>query len=359
VTRTWTHDGLTIDVDADPDEIAWLDEWFAPACVTASAAPDVRVVCDDALEAGQLATATGEPVTFAFDSGLVRWPASAVPGGLRLYDPRGLVAVTVSEDRREVRVHRSRVPVAWRLRLLRIVREFAHNHSIATGGLPLHAAAIAVHGRAIAIAGPRGSGKTTTALRLLQSPGVSYLSNDRIVVRAVAAPQAIAVPSVVAIRAGTRAVLPQLAERLSGSGDFCEHAAERGRRPFTPPSALGDTWYVSPRQLCDALGCSMEGRAALAAVVFPSSDRSSAMRVRRLGPEAAARMLAESVLCRRSGSLASDVFRVSPHGGAARAQIDAMCRELSASVACFDVALPDAVSQDDGTLLSACLEGTA
>ena len=69
-----------------------------------------------------------------------------------------------------------------RVRLMRVVREYFHNAALHAGGLVLHAAAVVHDGRAIAVAGRKGAGKTTMLLRLLRDANASFLSNDRVLV---------------------------------------------------------------------------------------------------------------------------------------------------------------------------------
>ena len=71
--------------------------------------------------------------------------------------------------------------VRVRASLLRVVREFAMNHSHGRG-LFLHASAVATEGGALVIAGPKAAGKTTLLTYLLSDRAGHYLSNDRVLV---------------------------------------------------------------------------------------------------------------------------------------------------------------------------------
>ena len=68
----------------------------------------------------------------------------------RVYEPLRLEG-THALDGREVRVRYHANPLVARFALMRVVREYAHNHSVRTGGVMLHAAAVTFGDFAIAI----------------------------------------------------------------------------------------------------------------------------------------------------------------------------------------------------------------
>ena len=187
----------------------------------------------------------GRRVAFAFDSGPITLSEVAVAGGTRFHDPVLDVAFDVSHDGFEttIRFDESRRRDA-RLALMRVVREYVHNHAVGTGRVILHAAAVATRQGAVALAGLKNAGKTTLALQLLSAaPEVGYLSNDRLLV-APGEELAHGIPTVVAVRPGTRQLLPALTSRLESAGDFRASATERKAGWPAPPASRRDVWVL-------------------------------------------------------------------------------------------------------------------
>ncbi len=78
-----------------------------------------------------------------------------------------------------------------------------------------HAAALTDGRRTLAIAGVSGGGKSTAVLRMLDIEGTSYVSNDRLLVRAGTPPDALGIPKLPRINPGTILHNPRLASMLS------------------------------------------------------------------------------------------------------------------------------------------------
>ncbi len=352
--RAFAHDGLAISVDAPEADITWLEEFLWPAFDVVAAEPAAaRVSFESAADPGVESPGTGERAAFTLDAAPIRLPESPITGGTRLRDAIRAVTFDVTDGGRDVRIRYAASPLDARMRLMRVVREYAHNHSVRNGGLMLHAAAISIDGRAVAIAGPKGAGKTTLALRLLAMPGVSYVSNDRLLVRD---DRALAVPTVVALREGTRTLMPELAARLRDCGDFRQHPEERRARGPSAPIVIGETWHVSPRQLCAALDRPLLASAPLAALVFLTPDRSGPRPVRRLSTVEAAEALKSARLCRHSRHT-SDVFVTGPGSDPANHQVDAWCQAVASRVVCVACAWRgDAAADVVPALLDACIE---
>jgi hypothetical protein len=357
LTAAFACDGFVIAVDAPDPEQSWLDEFLGPAFRRLAGQPgDVCVTFEAGTGDTDGAWDAGTRVAFALDSGPIRLPESPIPGGTRFHDARGAVDfdVTSGGSKVHVRYHASRLDA--RVRLMRVVREYAHNHSVCTGGVVLHAAGLTVGGVAVAVAGSKYAGKTTVALRLLALPGAAYLSNDRVLVRPGRETGALAIPTVIGIREGTRVLMPGLAGLLQSGGDFRENAGERQARGPRAPDTVGETWHVGPAQLCAALGRSRDASAPLAAVLFPTGDRTSTSYCRRLGHAEASAALGDALLCRRSGHYASEVFVASPDSPPNGAHMESRCRDLASRVACFACALPgDGAVEDAASLLRECL----
>jgi len=334
MTRTFVHDGLRINVGGPDEDVAWLEEFLEPSFQTTSDGPVDATV---SFESGG-APVAWEPdrtvCAFALDSGPRHLAACGTDSGLRLRDPTSAVVYDVSERGRSVRLRLDGNRLDARARLFRVVREFAHNHSLRTGGMILHAAAVEIGGAAVAIAGAKSAGKTTLALRMLMGLSAGYLSNDRVVVRNAGSPTALGIPTVVAIRGGTRALFPGLSARLATSGDFRVRAAARRDHGGM---LEGATWRLGADQLCAAIGCTRVAGAPLAAVLFPSPWPDGRDGIRRLDHNEARAALRSALLCRVSGTYVSDVFVATDGAPPTAGELDARCDMVAATVPCVRV----------------------
>ncbi len=93
-----------------------------------------------------------------------------------------------------------------------------------------HAAALAGHGKGLAIAGLSGGGKSTAVLRMMELAGTAYVSNDRLLLRPGTPPRALGIPKLPRINPGTILHNPHLAPMLS--------EARRAELAALPPDAL-------------------------------------------------------------------------------------------------------------------------
>ena len=223
---------LAILVAAPADDARWIEEFFGDSYTATgneTALAGVRFASEAHAPAGDVPA--GDRLAFALDSGPIRLPAYRSSAHERLVEPDTGIAYEVSNEGSRVTVRYgdcSQARPTARVRLMRVVREYFHNASLQAGGVVLHAAGVVTDGRAIASAGRKGAGKTTTLLRILRDAHTSFLSNDRVLVTGDLTPQAQSIPTVVSLRDGTLGLLPDLATRLSQAGDFRSHQAERG-----------------------------------------------------------------------------------------------------------------------------------
>lgn len=360
MTRAFEQAGVTVVVEAPDADIRWLEEFLLPAyrvvdakAAIAGGAPVVRVDTGALTPAGD--ERAGARVLFAFDASPVRLPEAPIPGGTRFRDLALGVVFDVIDDGRSTTI---RFPPgarsAGRLALMRVVREHAHNHTLRNGGVVLHAAAVVTRAGALAIAGPRTAGKTTLLLRLLAEPEVGYLANDRVAAAPTGGP-AHGIPTVIALRPGTRVLLPALAERLATAGNFHAHSGERTEGGPAAPAVWRDSWYFSPSQLCAALGTTAHGAAPLAAVALVGATRGDRRRVRRLTEGETQSRLPDAVLCHRSGHFVSDVFAAATGPAPDVEAMAERCLGLAARVACFEVSMGEELQAGDGAeVLRAC-----
>ncbi|HXE80794.1 MAG TPA: ABC transporter ATP-binding protein [Vicinamibacterales bacterium] len=197
----------------------------------------------------------------------------------------------------------------------------------------LHSAGLTTEGRAIAIAGPKGAGKTTLLLQLLASGRARYLCNDRLAVDPISG-RARAVPTIVAIRDGTRQLAPGLAAALNRAGDFRLNDRERAAMT-SPPASRAGVWHFSPAQVAAATSCKMDVEAPLSAVVVitGTGERTAPTPI---PASDAARVLAEHTIGARSSCYTSEVFSP-PATPVGAERIRARCEQLAHRVRMFAI----------------------
>ncbi len=362
MTALFAHRDLVIAVDADDDDVHWLREFLGTSFATlapGSARPTAAVTFGPG---PGLPTRAGTwRVVFALDAEPVRLLTTETHAGLELDDPVRAMSYVVSPgglgtvatyrgDRGHARVH-----------LMRVVREYAHNHAVATGDLVLHAAAVVTRGRAVAIAGPKGTGKTTFMLRCLEIDGVTFLSNDRVVVCTADTPgrplAATAMPTVVSIRSGSRVLLPKMTPRLQDCGDFRLTRTSRALVGPSPPISWGDAWHLGPSQLCEAIDREAAAASPIGAVLFLEASTDTRVSLHRLVTDDAADRLRESVLGARAGVYASEVFTTRDTRDLGPETFEARCRRMAEQVPCFSGRLPVEHETDEiDQVLRRCLE---
>jgi hypothetical protein len=291
--RTFHYAGLSVRAEAaDAGALDWLGEFLAPAYTPAVdhgavAAWTVRLEIDPPRYAhctGQ--SRRGEAVAFLLDSGPARLPLHDAGGpGLLADDAELGVCYRVEAAGAGARVlvlagnGRARVRSA----LMRPLRELGMDAARQRGGLLLHAAACALHGRAVLIVGPKEAGKTSLLTYLLgagrragdgagDGAGAALLGNDRLLIEATGAgARARGVPTVVSIRRGTLALFPALWQqvrqarfRLHATLAECADAAAPPARLW-PDGRLG----LTAAQYCAACGCGAAASAPAALLLFP------------------------------------------------------------------------------------------
>lgn len=303
--RTLAYGALGIGVVAENDgHLAWLEEFLLPTFVAGDAgAPDVTValVVDKPRHRAETEawSARGEIDCFALDSTVLSLPVRHEAGGafvVRDEQFGTFYRVDRAARRVEVLTHRDRP--ALRTPLMRIVREIAMNHARRRGELFLHAASIAVDGRAALFCGVKNAGKTTLLVHAMTALGAGYLGNDRAVVTFDdALPRVRGMPSIVTVRPPTLGLLPAFRERLDASGYHSRATlAELVDGTASPPVTFSDgRTGLTPLQLARLAGSERVVAATAHAIAFPSvTGRPGPLRVRPLDTAVAAERLAGS-----------------------------------------------------------------
>lgn len=272
VTLRWA--GLTMRViSPDRRAIDWLVEFLAPY---AEEGHDGDADVDLRLEAASPDRRPGLPGrppdgvadAFILDTRVIRLPywecgeqrvAIDADRGVRLEMAPGRVTITAARDG------------ALRIAALRTLREMATAEWQRDGGRLVHAAALAVDGSVILIAGPKGSGKTTLLVHALGLARARYVANDRVVVHvADGSIEAHGIPTVVSHRSGTLplAMLQAAARRGYAATLTLAEARGSGRDPGHEVPSL------SPAQLCRLTGVPRVAGGRIGAVLLPMVDPS-------------------------------------------------------------------------------------
>lgn len=308
-----------IDVDADDRAAArWLAEFLSPWFERREPGQGeflVRQTCSAPLFAGlarrQAAVRTAPVACFALDSRVVELP------GWREEDGHTVIADAYSNCFHVLRPPSVEIigrPGTRRIRvgLMRAVRELAAARILGNENmLDLHAAAFAVGDRSVLLVGQKRAGKTTLLVSVLKAGRGALVANDRVFVDLNEHPgQARGVPTLVAVRAGTLAIFPDLQAGLPPRPALM-HAGELETpdastvEDSNPSAEFG----LSSTQLARRLSVPIVPCAPLAAVLFPEiSAAVDTWSLEPVDPLEGAAQLHECAYGARSGPRLPTVF---------------------------------------------------
>jgi hypothetical protein len=348
-SRTFHFEGLRIRLECeDASLLDWTTEFLAPACTVRDGDPPdvvVTLVLDSAQYADLLSEDAGRPqrelVCFVQDGGATRVRARRGDGGEEVcHDPQLRSFYVAAQDRTRFGLVAGGDRAHARVAAMRVLRELAMAHVHGRGRLLVHGAAVAVAERGIVISGPKSSGKTTLLTYVLDDGRGAYVANDRVVVdtRTPSFPVR-GIPTIVNYREGTRDWFPAFWSRLRSSPFRHPLTVAEATSPGAP-NLPGARWAqsLSPAQLCNLLGASAVGGAALGVLVFPElTAEVNAFELDRLGP-------ADAEICLRAGLLnatapdtVSEVFAPVADGqpGSDHGSIAQACATLASGVPAF------------------------
>jgi hypothetical protein len=320
----FAYGGLSVQVAAPAAAtLRWLEEFLSPAfrigqcdrdAVTVTLREDAAAYHDTL--AGRPSAGTAELDCFVNDSHTIRlpsWPSASAT--VTAFQESWRVLYSVDCQTGAATVLSPAANPNARTSLMRVVRELAMNNSLRCGGMFLHAAAMAVGGRGLLIAGEKGAGKTTLLLHLLRELKGDYVSNDRVLL---AAPDSTAVrgmPTIVSLRPNTLVSFPDLAAAaLARSYHYRLTLAEAVEQQKPARPAADGSLGLSPAQLCSVLGVSLEPECELKAILFPTITSATAtFHLRELAPAEAGARLRRAWLSAGLEKRTSDLFTV-PNG---------------------------------------------
>ena len=356
--------GPTI-IDVETDDAgsgAWLSEFLHPwADATPHGHGDrlVRMTSSaaafDALGRRQAVSSLRQVPCFALDSQVVSLPGWDNDRGTVVADAE--LGCFFCLAGRVVEVVARPGCARARIGLMRVVREALAAPALAGADyIDLHAAAFAVAGQAVLLAGPKGSGKTTMLIHALASGRADLLANDRVFIHGSPEPAgAVGVPTLVSIRPWTLQVFPRLRK------DAAERSASLRVGEPAPPRVEDGTaaetrdFALSPAQLAHRLGVAMARDAPIAAVVFPViTPATDTWTFEPVSPADAAARLRECLYGARVEPRAPTVFEGTRRGVPRRAQQSAVVERLAARVPCVQGNLgPGACRDSAGVWLRA------
>jgi hypothetical protein len=367
---TWSEDGFTygalpILVGAPCREpLRWLEEFLSPAfragprdgyAASVTLREDSQHYRD--MLANRPQTGIAPLDCFVNDSHMVELPAWASGAGTTTAFQEGFhVLYTVDPSARSVAILSPEHNPQARTALMRVVRELAMNRSRADGGVFLHAAALAIAGRGLLIAGEKRAGKTTLLLYLLRATGADYVSNDRVLLPSPASATLRGMPTIVTVRPQTLAFFPGLRSELVTKSYFyrCTMAeAAVDQRPARPSS--DGSFGLSPAQVGALLRVERRAECAPHVLLFPHvTGDASGGELRELAPGAAAARLRRALLSAELAKKTSDLVAFAGDSPVPDDAVDDMCRALTARVTCVECRL-GAKSYEDGALAADCV----
>ena len=361
----FTYGDLALLVGAPrPGPLRWLEEFLSPAFrVGARAAYAATVTLREDSQAYEQALAQ-QPAAgaveldcFVNDTHMIRLPAWASgPDTTAAFQHGFRVVYEVDRASHAVTVLSPDNNPSARTALMRAVRELAMNRSRRDGGMFLHAAAIAVEGRGMLIAGEKRAGKTTLLLHLLRETGADYVSNDRLLLPSADAAALRAMPTIVTVRVDSLQFFPGLEADLQTRGYIYRRTlaeAAEGQHPTRPWS--DGSFGLSPAQFCALFGVERRAECAPRVLLFPRlMADAGAGRLRDLAPGDAALRLRRALLSAGLTKKTSDLVTFPDDPPAPEADyLEAMSRALAARVPCVECQI-GTHTYESGALAAEC-----
>ncbi len=363
-SRTFGYEGFWARVEcSEGEDLEWLGEFLQPQFRSRRAGSytcRVRLAADtrewnELLASGPAPTQRRRECYF-LDTRIVRLPLWPTAGRETVvFDDESDVFCVVGAGHDEVKLVKKPRKRLARLALMRVVREYAHNHVLREGGTILHASAFGLGRNGVLVAGKKGCGKTSLLLHALGAAGAHYLANDRVLANREGNEFRIrGIPTIINLRVSTLRMFPEPYQRLRTSTynpllslREAAQAPMGSARPWRE-----DRYTLSPMQLCELMEVTPRPEARVAAVLFPRvTNADVATRLvpmsRRQALSSVLDSLFRSGFARQSGSL----FSVSGNGHVVTD--DARRRSaaaLAARVPCFACHLGADAYQDGAWL---------
>jgi hypothetical protein len=277
---------------------------------------------------------------FALDSEVVRLPSWPSARGTVVADAKFEALYVLGDGRVDVVAH----PGSRRVRAgaMRVVREIATARALGEiDCLQLHAAAVERDGRALLLAGPKATGKTTLLAYLATTERVRILANDRVLLRGSAdALEVRGVPTVVSVRPDTAALVPRLADSVPAVDSPAHLTLAETEAALAAHGAVpaGRRLRLAPSALARLLGAPLVAAARVVAIALPVLDPGrEGLDIERLPVAEAERRLGGARFGVHSGKAGPTVFERLT-GTRRPAAVDAtLLAGLAAAVPCLAV----------------------
>ena len=344
--------------------LRWLEEFLSPPFGTG--APDEYAasvtLCEDTRRykevlAGQPQTEGAALDCFVNDSHMIQLPAwTSAPGITTAFQESFRVLYTVDPLSRSVTILSPEGSAHARTALMRVVRELAMNRARADGGIFLHAAAIAIGGRGMLIAGEKHAGKTSLLFYLLRATGADYIANDRVLLPSPAAVSVRGMPTIVTVRPHTLTFFPGLRADLMTRSYYYQRTLAEAAGDTRPARPWRDgSFGLSPAQVCALLQVERSAECTPHVLVFPRVTADSAAgSVCELAPDDAAARLRRALLSAGLAKKTSDLVGFAGHSSVDDDAVEDMCRAFTARMTCVECRLGTS-SYESGALAADCV----
>jgi hypothetical protein len=353
---------LSFSVHSDQaEDIEWLVEFLRPgfSADTNDDEADIRVLMqvdepgfETLYRRGPSLPATRVDA-FTLDNQAIVLPAWNGPEGcLTLYEDKFELFFIVRQDRRQVRLLARHGP-AYRTPLMRVLREYAMNHFMQTGGVFLHASAVSLDGQGLLTVGTKGAGKTSLMTHFLRNCSARYIANDRVYLHPDSVPLAMqGMPTIATLRSGMIPLFPRLGEQVAAS-HYHHHLTldECSRREQCLKPWDNGKYGLTPAQLMRLHGSGATAQAQPRAMLFPRvvkgvSASQDALRAIPLKAEEVARRIPDALFGARTLRNRADVFSLRGPGLPEQEVLLGRASRIAHELPCFEVRLSERAYRD-------------
>jgi hypothetical protein len=331
-------------------DLEWLEEFLCPQFQRvdpAGASCVVRFTRDpqryeDLLEQSN-AVVVREIDCFALDQQVIRLPSWSTDGVLCIHDTKFQCIYVLDRASSTVEIIASTRRRGPRIPAMRVLREFAMNHSLGQGHLFIHGSAVAIGSSGIVIAGPSGAGKTTLLMHLLSLGNTAYMSNDRVLARHTPEGVMLAgMPAITTLRSSTLDMYPAIREALTTSPWNHYRTISESEQDASPIKSWSDARYgLTPAQFCRLMGVESVASGMAKVVLMPKQTHQPGhITLTRLTPDVVEQRLREAIFGIGCWSHESNLFALpADRAVIPAAELHRRCNVFAASVPVFECGL--------------------
>ncbi len=362
--KNFCFNGLLLQVQSsDNSHLIWLEEFLCPQFEVIDQVSSynckVQLITDDNRYNNLLdmrPLKNNRIDAFAFDTRMIRLPTRRLnEDNQSVYHEEEKVFYCVNSDKTQVHIISPKKNKGLRKAAMRVIREFAMNHSHRKGDLIIHGAAFVFGNDGVIVAGPKGSGKTSLLICVLLNTQVRFAANDRVsVIFDAKGPALHGIPTIISIKRQTPGFFQQsfLASPL-GFIDYRLNTNEiRLNTRELPKYDPLDSLSVSPAQFCSLLRVRPIARGNVRAIVFSQiTGRKGAFELRELPPETSAVRLINCLFRADFTKMKSSLFDLATDNkNLDRDSLKERCHVLAHRVRCFDCYIGLEAYNDESTV---------